>query len=288
MNKLIYFKQVIKNLRGKQGALVGTLHDIFMSKWLLVVSLILLLGAIVALMLQNNYGLKQQNFHARSAHKRSVIPRILPDMLAPISVIAAIHESDFAAPTPAKPLHDVVAEIPAVMLNNEPTEQEKQQAMDAALVEYQSQMRNVAVVDKVIVLPDMSDFAKNNKKPNIHTQNTIIKHHHKAKNTVKKSQATATVLNRTSRIKKDGYTLQLLGSHNEQALRDFINTHKIASQSSYFKTQLNEKVWYVLVYGHYASKNKALIAIAALPQEIRQLQPWPRSYADINTARHHS
>lgn len=228
---------------------------------------IVLLGFIIALMARNNYLQKEQNLPAERNQSHLVPQKTLSmDTREVVSIIEPVHADDLVATAPEKPMPDVIAEIPAIMLNNEPTAQEKQQALSAALTEYNSQMQNVAVVDKVIVVPDVTDATDQNKTKNNHAQKFKF---------IPRGKPREITLN------KQSYTIQLLGSHSEQAIRNFINIHKISSQVSYFKTRLNGKNWYVLVYGHYSSKDKASTAIAKLPNTLRQLQPWPRRFVDI-------
>lgn len=82
----------------------------------------------------------------------------------------------------------------------------------------------------------------------------------------------------------DSYTLQLLGSHSEANVRDFIDRQSDAGRLSYFESRYQEKPWYVVVYGNYPSRDAAQQAIARLPTALQELKPWARNLADIQTA----
>ncbi len=77
------------------------------------------------------------------------------------------------------------------------------------------------------------------------------------------------------------YTLQLLGTANEQALVDFTRKHGIEERAAYFSTLRNGKHWYTLVYGSYPDPVSARAAIKALPPALRDQQPWIRRMSDI-------
>ncbi len=77
------------------------------------------------------------------------------------------------------------------------------------------------------------------------------------------------------------YTLQLLGTANEQALINFARRHQIEDQSAYFSTSRDGRPWYSLVYGAYPDSVSARSAAKALPSKLRGLNPWPRSLQDI-------
>lgn len=79
----------------------------------------------------------------------------------------------------------------------------------------------------------------------------------------------------------DSYTLQLLGTANEQALVDFARRNKIEGRAAYFATRRDGRPWFTLVYGSYADPLSARAAIKTLPPALRNQRPWIRRMGDI-------
>jgi septal ring-binding cell division protein DamX len=79
----------------------------------------------------------------------------------------------------------------------------------------------------------------------------------------------------------DQYTLQILGVHNEAALKKFVKTRGLEDDSAYFRRRLRGKDWFVLLYGSYPDAQAARRAISELPASIRRHKPWPRSMAAV-------
>ena len=78
------------------------------------------------------------------------------------------------------------------------------------------------------------------------------------------------------------YTIQLHALSTEKAIQDFINQQKIKSKSVYFKISRNGKPLYVLIYGAYPDKKSAEQASVQLASQIKNSQPWVRSFAKIH------
>lgn len=78
------------------------------------------------------------------------------------------------------------------------------------------------------------------------------------------------------------YTLQLLSMHNEDQVKNFIKKHNLQNKANYYKSHFKGKDWYVVVYGSFANKTDAQLALAKLPADIKKLQPWPREFANIH------
>jgi DamX protein len=77
------------------------------------------------------------------------------------------------------------------------------------------------------------------------------------------------------------YALQLLCLNNEAKVVDFIKQHKLEHKASYYKSTFKGKDWFILVYGNYANKADAQLALAKLPKSLKKLHPWPREYNNI-------
>lgn len=86
---------------------------------------------------------------------------------------------------------------------------------------------------------------------------------------------------RLLRISSQNYTVQLLASHSEANLKDFISSLEIEQASGYFETQYNDKPWFVAVIGDFSDRADAATAIAGLPEKLRSYRPWVRSIAEI-------
>ncbi|NLQ18541.1 AAA family ATPase [Marinomonas sp. M1K-6] len=77
------------------------------------------------------------------------------------------------------------------------------------------------------------------------------------------------------------YTLQLLGTHNQDTVKDFIRDQGSISAFGYFKSKHNGRDWFVVVYGSYRNRSEAIAAAESLPKDIRDLNPWARSARGI-------
>lgn len=79
------------------------------------------------------------------------------------------------------------------------------------------------------------------------------------------------------------YTIQLLGARSEESIKQFIQQHAIENQAHYYRTQLDGKDWYVMVYGNFSSRDAAKEAIAKLPDSLQneKLHPWIRELSHI-------
>lgn len=82
------------------------------------------------------------------------------------------------------------------------------------------------------------------------------------------------------------FTLQLLGTGNLRALRDFIRRHGLEDQAAYFTVQRDGHPWHTLLYGVYSDRKQARAAIASLPQAVQAQRPWPRRLAVIQDLIH--
>lgn len=80
------------------------------------------------------------------------------------------------------------------------------------------------------------------------------------------------------------WALQLLGAREQETLLKFAQHHNLGSNTSWYKTWLTSKPYYVLVYGNYINRDDARIAIAALPPKLRSLKPWVKSMKSIQQA----
>lgn len=79
------------------------------------------------------------------------------------------------------------------------------------------------------------------------------------------------------------YALQVLGSSSETNVQKFIAEQGSSENFTYFESRFQGRPWFVVVYGNYRDKAAATSAVSALPQRLRELQPWARTIADIQS-----
>ena len=82
------------------------------------------------------------------------------------------------------------------------------------------------------------------------------------------------------------YTLQIMGSHSEQNVRQFIDGERRPGDYAYYETRFRERPWFVVVTGNYSNREQAGQAIQDLSLSLRSLQPWVRTLGDIHSAIH--
>ena len=77
------------------------------------------------------------------------------------------------------------------------------------------------------------------------------------------------------------YSLQLVAGGVSATIQEFVGQHRLSGSAAIYETERNGKPWYVLIYGVYADQGQARAAVSQLPESVRQLKPWSRSYASI-------
>ncbi|MGB0466291.1 MAG: SPOR domain-containing protein [Pontibacterium sp.] len=83
-------------------------------------------------------------------------------------------------------------------------------------------------------------------------------------------------------LSADDYTLQVLGARELRSVERFMKRQGADSALRAFSTIFKGKPWYVVVYGQYATKRKAMAAVRSLPQALRKQRPWARSLKGIH------
>jgi len=76
------------------------------------------------------------------------------------------------------------------------------------------------------------------------------------------------------------YTLQLLGSFNENTAIEFVSDYDVEAMV-YVRTQHQGEPWFVVLVGDYPDRDSAREAISALPDRIQELGPWARPFDDL-------
>lgn len=77
------------------------------------------------------------------------------------------------------------------------------------------------------------------------------------------------------------WTLQLLGARDPETLLKYVRQHRPGNNTAWYKTWLKGKPYYVLIHGHYASRDAARASITQLPASIQKNRPWAKSIASI-------
>jgi DamX protein len=106
----------------------------------------------------------------------------------------------------------------------------------------------------------------------------------KAEKPAQASQPQATLPARDQRLlgmKGTDFMLQVLGSSNEQAVRDYVKRYVGQLPISYFETSMRDKPWFVVLVGPYASRELAQSAVLEFPADMQKQSPWVRTVASI-------
>ncbi len=77
------------------------------------------------------------------------------------------------------------------------------------------------------------------------------------------------------------FTLQLSSASRSDTLEAFARQQKLNNYQVY-ETRRNNKPWFVLISGHYASLKAAQKAIGALPSEVQAQKPWVKSVRQVH------
>jgi len=79
------------------------------------------------------------------------------------------------------------------------------------------------------------------------------------------------------------FSLQLLGSRNEQSIAGYIRQNQLdEQQAAYYRGLYQGGAWYVLMYGVYPNKEAAVAGRDALPVQVRKAKPWPRQLKSVH------
>ena len=77
------------------------------------------------------------------------------------------------------------------------------------------------------------------------------------------------------------FTLQVLGASSRANVEQFVQRHS-GSSLLWYETRNNGNPWFVVIQGSYASREAARSALAGLPAELRDQQPWVRSLEEVH------
>lgn len=78
----------------------------------------------------------------------------------------------------------------------------------------------------------------------------------------------------TSPVK--AYGIQLYGAYDRREALRFIKSKKLSKKATIQIFKHKGKNWYTVIYGGYANKESAQVALRAMPKSIKSLDPWVR------------
>lgn len=76
---------------------------------------------------------------------------------------------------------------------------------------------------------------------------------------------------------KGAFTIQVLGSRNEQTAIKYIEAERSSKELIYIESLYKEKPWFVVVFGVYPNKAAARAKMNNLPLSVKKQEPWIRS-----------
>ncbi len=148
--------------------------------------------------------------------------------------------------------------------------------LTAAVAQGESNLAAVVIAEEVVAAETIA--AVNNA---AETTQTIAE--------VAVAEETAVITTTSSFVKRllqaspGDYAVQLLASHSEASIIDFIAQLSGDHPAGYFETRYQSKPWFVAVLASFDDRNQATAAISSLPARLRSNEPWVRSVAGIQT-----
>lgn len=80
---------------------------------------------------------------------------------------------------------------------------------------------------------------------------------------------------------RKGWTIQLIAGHLESTALNLIRQYPDLDGLAYTRSKLNDKPWFMVVYGDFVSSGAAHEAVQSLPEALRKQSPWVRRSADL-------
>jgi septal ring-binding cell division protein DamX len=78
-------------------------------------------------------------------------------------------------------------------------------------------------------------------------------------------------------LQEERFAIQLISFNSESSVEPFARKFGIVDSSRYLRTERGDKIWYSVLIGNYATREKGTTAVDALPAQLRELNPWVRS-----------
>lgn len=82
----------------------------------------------------------------------------------------------------------------------------------------------------------------------------------------------------------DSYTIQVMAASSAEKIEQFLAETAGLDAAGFYETRYRGQPWFVVVTGNYGERATAQQAIGSLPRAVRELQPWIRSVADIQSS----
>ena len=73
----------------------------------------------------------------------------------------------------------------------------------------------------------------------------------------------------------------MASSENLDKMLSLLDIDKLKKNSAYFKSILNGKTYYILIYGAYSNVSSAKADISKLPSSLRKWSPWVRQFSEV-------
>jgi DamX protein len=80
------------------------------------------------------------------------------------------------------------------------------------------------------------------------------------------------------------FSLQVLASGNEAAVRRYLERTRLPGRLVYFRSTRNGQPWFTVLHGSYPSRTAAQEALKGLPERMRKSGAWPRSLKSVQNA----
>jgi len=77
------------------------------------------------------------------------------------------------------------------------------------------------------------------------------------------------------------WVLQVFATQNELLLRDMVSLESLDGNVNILVEEINNEIWFKLLYGKYNSRESALNAITTLPEAFQEEKPWVREIIAI-------
>ena len=95
--------------------------------------------------------------------------------------------------------------------------------------------------------------------------------------------AASTFVEQLLQASPKNYAVQLLASHSEANINEFVAHLAGDHPAGYFETRYQGKPWFVAVLAAFDDRAQAASAISSLPAKLRSNEPWIRSVAGIQS-----
>jgi DamX protein len=82
----------------------------------------------------------------------------------------------------------------------------------------------------------------------------------------------------------ENYTIQIVASGNEAAVRRFITEHNLQDAAAYYRSQRNGSNWFTVILGSFETLSQAKSALSKLDSSLQMAKPWIKPVAQVQEA----